>query len=93
MTQLRGNKPIKLTNKQDIEVQIIDWYTDNKIVEEDVLSGSESESEEPDSDDSSDESKSSYKVKDKEFMIKAYGVTLKGNSISITINGYLTDFT
>ena len=82
-SQLRGNNPVKLpNNKSDIEIQIIDWYADNLESTEDDDSDSEQEPIE--------ETKKKYK--DKKFMIKAYGSTIKGSSICINISGYPPHF-
>ena len=77
---LRGNNPINLkNNNSNIEFQIIDWQVDNKeIKDEDIL-----DIDEP-------ENKSTYK--EKQFLIKAYGVTLNGNSICLNINNFPPHF-
>jgi DNA polymerase elongation subunit (family B) len=75
---LRGDNPVKSpNNKSNLKIQIIDWYADN--LEDN------SDNDEPDE-------VNKKKSKDKKFMIKAYGSTIKGTSVCINISGYPPHF-
>ena len=67
----------KKVNKSNLKIQIIDWYADN--LEDN------SDNDEPDE-------VNKKKSKDKKFMIKAYGSTIKGTSVCINISGYPPHF-
>ena len=77
----RGQKFVNIKNDKDIELQIIDWYATNEAP---IKSNSDSEQEQSGSED--EDSKNKYKTK--EFMIKAYGVTLKGTSVCVNITNF-----
>ena len=77
MESLRGNNRINLkNNKQDIRFQVVDWNTSN----EDIRTESDS-----------DEEKNKFKD-NKEYVIRAYGVTQKGTSVSLNIYGFPPHF-
>ena len=84
MEQLRGLNPKRITNKNDLEIQIIDWNvsTIDMAVNEDS-SGSGSGSSDEDSN-----NKNEQKKKDERFLIRAYGNTIKGTSVTINISGF-----
>ena len=79
MESLRGNNKILLkNNKLDIKFQVVDWTTSNK---DKVILDENGEVDE------------SSKFKDnKEYIIRAYGVTEKGTSISLNIYNFPPHF-
>ena len=76
MLHLRGNNKIKdYCNEEDLNVQIIDWKTCDQVVQ--VNNNNPSDSE--DSDSSKTES---------QYLITIFGITEKGNSVCVDINGF-----
>ena len=77
MESLRGDNRINLqNNKQDIRFQVVDWTTSN----EDINNNSDSEEEQ------------NKFVDNKQYVIRAYGVTQKGTSVSLNIYGFPPHF-
>ena len=74
MNSLRGNHLIDLPNNNlELKFQIVDWISTNEVLE------SESSS--------SDEKPKNFED-NKEYVIRSYGVTLEGTSVSMNIYGF-----
>jgi len=81
MDQLRGLSPKKIPNNIDIEIQIADWDVTTKTV---VNVASDGDSTSDDEDESQPSSA--------EFLMRAYGNTLKGTSVTLNISGFPPHF-
>ena len=81
LSQLRGNQKKLWSPNKGLEIQILDWIV-NDITDE---NNSESES------DSEDEGLSKTES-DCNFLIKAYGNTINGTSVTLNINGFPPHF-
>jgi len=83
MNSLRGDKNIKLCNNNvDINFQILEWLSSNEL----DLDENE-ESSNSDSSDSEENKKFNFKD-NKTYVIRMYGVTNNGTSISVNIHGF-----
>ena len=75
MESLRGDNPINLKeNNRSIKFQILDWVSVNEVIED-----TEEEAQNP--------NKKKYED-NKKYVIKAFGVTKKGNTVSINIHDF-----
>jgi DNA polymerase elongation subunit (family B) len=77
MDCLRGDNPINLKeNNRQIKFQILDWVSVNEVIE-------------PSEEEEKQQNPNKNKFQDnKKYVIKAFGVTMKGNTVSINIHDF-----
>ena len=75
MENLRSNnKKILTDNKQDLNLQILDWFAEDEEVETDNSSDSEGDN--------------MYKVKEYRYIIKLFCNTIEGHSVSVKVTDF-----
>ena len=84
MNIFRNDKKLKLSNNGKFIFQALEWTAYDHVEEDD----------ESDSDSSDDEGygKRYKKQKDGKYLIRAYGVTAKSNSVCLTIHNFTPYF-
>ena len=76
-------RPTYTNQKKDLIIQLNDWVENDSVINDDSSSSNES--------DETDNNHEKW-FKEKEYVIRSYGITEEGNSISIDIKGFTPFF-